>query len=296
MLECPKCSNPLNSGSDQQCPHCGVFFQKLVLTCPTCNHIAKGLEIKKAGICPSCAAEVPGVFQSGRNLSGSVQYSKQGAGSAGRLLARVRRPWTWKGKTVAWLAAIAIGILILRLTGVYGFALLLMSPLLVLLVRTSGAKEVEQKSTTSCTACGGLVSYGAPLCPHCGKKRPSPRPPTKVTRRHLAIASAALGVFLMIAAGSQTGTSPVREQAGWAVSNGAWNGSVSQVEKYLKANLKDPDSFEAIEWGRVVKGKDFYTVSVKYRAKNSFGGYVITHQGFFLDANGNITGVMNLEK
>ena len=44
----------------------------------------------------------------------------------------------------------------------------------------------------------------------------------------------------------------------------------------------DPDSVEYIEWSPVhltyVEGKPFWRVRVKYRAKNSFGGYVISNQ------------------
>jgi hypothetical protein len=33
------------------------------------------------------------------------------------------------------------------------------------------------------------------------------------------------------------------------IENSPWDGSVRQVEKYLKSNLKDPKSYESIEWG-----------------------------------------------
>lgn len=79
------------------------------------------------------------------------------------------------------------------------------------------------------------------------------------------------------------------------VSNSGWDGSVHQVERYLKRNLKDPSSLNVIEWGNVVPGADGgFVVRVKYRAKNSFGGYVIEHQVFSLDAQGNVTGVASL--
>jgi hypothetical protein len=74
------------------------------------------------------------------------------------------------------------------------------------------------------------------------------------------------------------------------VHNSAWDGSVYQAENYLKRNLKDPDSYEAIEWGRVLtrNNGEEYRVRCKYRAKNSFGGYVIGHHVFALDAEGNV--------
>lgn len=54
--------------------------------------------------------------------------------------------------------------------------------------------------TTNCPACGGLVAYGAKSCPHCGKSKPAPsppRPPTKVTKTHLALAALLLIAILM---------------------------------------------------------------------------------------------------
>jgi len=66
--------------------------------------------------------------------------------------------------------------------------------------------------------------------------------------------------------------------------------SVSQVEKYIKNRLKDPDSFEVIEWGDVVKGPDgACQVTCLYRAKNSFGAYVVEDVLIQLDKHGNVT-------
>jgi len=50
--------------------------------------------------------------------------------------------------------------------------------------------------------------------------------------------------------------------------------------------LKDPKSVEYIEWSKVVETYDGYKVRCKYRAKNSFGGYVVENKIFFLDLNG----------
>ena len=75
------------------------------------------------------------------------------------------------------------------------------------------------------------------------------------------------------------------------VENSAWDGSVSQVKKYLRSNLKDPDSYESIEWGNVVKTDNGYMVRHKYRAKNSFGGYMVDNNVFYLDFQGNVVSV-----
>lgn len=75
---------------------------------------------------------------------------------------------------------------------------------------------------------------------------------------------------------------------GIKIENSTWDGSVSQVKKYLKSNLKDPDSYESIEWGKVIETDNGYTIRHKYRAKNSFGGYTIENNIFYLDFKGNV--------
>lgn len=73
------------------------------------------------------------------------------------------------------------------------------------------------------------------------------------------------------------------------IENSAWDGSVYQVKNYLKKNLKDPDSYEGIEWSKVQENSNgTYTVRHKYRARNSFGGMVIENWVFELDENGNV--------
>jgi len=79
------------------------------------------------------------------------------------------------------------------------------------------------------------------------------------------------------------------------VSNSSYDASVSQVVDYLKKNLKEPKSYEGIEWSKVKEETDGYSVYHKYRAKNSFGGYVIEAQIFYLDFGGNVVRVQNVE-
>ena len=82
-------------------------------------------------------------------------------------------------------------------------------------------------------------------------------------------------------------------ERGEVVSNSAWDASVWQVKRYLKKEyLLDPDSYEGIEWSAVnKKANGGYYVRHKYRAKNSFGGYVIENQVFHLNAEGEVIGV-----
>ena len=81
------------------------------------------------------------------------------------------------------------------------------------------------------------------------------------------------------------------QQGNAKVENSSWDGSVSQVKKYLKSTLKDPDSYKSVEWGNVVKTNNGYMVRHKYKAKNSFGGYVMENNVFYLDFSGNVTSV-----
>lgn len=80
------------------------------------------------------------------------------------------------------------------------------------------------------------------------------------------------------------------------VKNNPLDGSVWQVKEYLKQNLKDPHSYESIEWGNVVRTDNGYLIRHKYRAKNSFGGYTIENLIFYIDYEGNITGTLEYTK
>lgn len=73
------------------------------------------------------------------------------------------------------------------------------------------------------------------------------------------------------------------------VSNSPWDSGVYQVKDYLKKTLKDPDSYQSIEWYKVIKTSTGYKVLHKYRARNSFGGYMIETIEFILDSSGNVT-------
>ncbi|SEA19318.1 hypothetical protein SAMN04487851_103146 [Prevotella sp. tc2-28] len=78
------------------------------------------------------------------------------------------------------------------------------------------------------------------------------------------------------------------------VKNNKWNGGVKQVEDYLERTLRDPDSYESIEWSEVKRKEDGFYVRHKYKAKNGFGGNVVTNQLFHLDFSGNVIDVKDL--
>ncbi|TAF48639.1 MAG: hypothetical protein EAZ63_03560 [Runella slithyformis] len=67
-------------------------------------------------------------------------------------------------------------------------------------------------------------------------------------------------------------------------------------ERFLKDNLKDPDSYEEVEHDKFFvenpagkPAKAYIQVSIKYRAKNSFGGYNLSKRCFNFDKATNLT-------
>jgi hypothetical protein len=84
-----------------------------------------------------------------------------------------------------------------------------------------------------------------------------------------------------------------------AIYNSEWDSSVKEVVDFIKNKyLKDPDSYQSISWSSVFKLNDTkavgfasYQVRHKFRAKNSFGGYVVEEKMFKLDYQGNIVDI-----
>jgi len=148
--------------------------------------------------------------------------------------------------------------------------------------------------------CGHEVSSSANACPQCGA-------PVKKSKMKAQFKPGCLGwvviLFILFAvAGSmndkndknnQTKTVRKTQDVKKVCSsyNSPWDGSVSSVKIYLEKMLRDPDSFDAIEWSPISElGDGRCIVRCKYRAKNSFGGYVIENRIFYLDKDGNVTG------
>lgn len=71
--------------------------------------------------------------------------------------------------------------------------------------------------------------------------------------------------------------------------NSAWDAAIKPVQDFLKKNLKDPESVKYDEWSPVILasygGEKCWAVRCRYRAKNSFGGYVLTNQIFYIRNN-----------
>ena len=73
----------------------------------------------------------------------------------------------------------------------------------------------------------------------------------------------------------------------------AWNGYHRGLVRLTEEHLKDPDSFQHINtrhWKNLKDGVFVGTITVvmEYRAKNSFGGYVIGNIAAVYDIEGNL--------
>lgn len=131
----------------------------------------------------------------------------------------------------------------------------------------------------NCKACGAKVSKNAPTCPGCGE------PVKKKSNEDGCWALIILGIFVffiylaMSEDGNEESQIPLTaaEQRAQQIESqfSAWDGAHHHLERLVKANLKDPDSYQHIKTTYRDSGSDAILVEMHYRAKNSFGGYVV---------------------
>lgn len=153
-------------------------------------------------------------------------------------------------------------------------------------------------ATIKCPKCANEASTADPVCRHCGHVLNADQLRSiKNAERDFTIKAITFGVLLLgigwlvYSCSLSSGKSRTVRQSipAEVVSNSAWDGSVHQVVRWLEKNLRDPSSVEYIEWSPVTKvDSGGYRVRVKYRAKNGFGGYVVSNQLFALDADGQV--------
>ncbi len=159
----------------------------------------------------------------------------------------------------------------------------------------------------ACPECKKKISDTAGSCPNCGYKI-TPEKVTEIKKQEqqaqkgctigclsIIVIFFALFLFGVFSSPSTSSSDSTRRRKSSTsssrevVENSGWDGSVLQVKSWLKSNLKDPGSLEFVEWSAVQKTSDGgFMVRVKYRAKNSFGGYVVENKIFYLNSNGSI--------
>lgn len=76
-----------------------------------------------------------------------------------------------------------------------------------------------------------------------------------------------------------------------AVINSPWNGSVEQVEHYLRRHTHDADSMEFIEWGKVRQTPQGFEVRCTFRSRNVLGKVATQSKNFLLTPEGDISDI-----
>lgn len=71
-----------------------------------------------------------------------------------------------------------------------------------------------------------------------------------------------------------------------------FSGAHRGLQRVIKNGLNDPDSYEHIST-TYEDYKDFLIVSTKYRAKNVFGGFVVSEVVAKVSLNGNVVEIRN---
>ena len=143
------------------------------------------------------------------------------------------------------------------------------------------------------------------VCPKCGCSTPNPMyKPVKQDNKHSSWKSVfvIIGFVLLIGITIKNCDSDLFETSKEnridnPVNNTYLDKSTAKVgvKQYLKYNyLKDPDSYEGINWAFGIYDceNNIYFVLHKFRAKNSFGGYVVDQKEFLLDSEGNVIDVI----
>lgn len=163
------------------------------------------------------------------------------------------------------------------------------------LIRNKRMKEIEDMQKVRCPYCNSRINRTANRCNTCDKEISSDQMEQISTKADKEFVARTVGwavliliVFTIFVIRVCRYDDSSRDSSKETVENSSWDGSVAQVKEWMQANLKDPDSVQYIEWSTVQKSYDGYRVRVKYRAKNSFGGYMVEQKIFKLDLLGNV--------
>ena len=157
--------------------------------------------------------------------------------------------------------------------------------------------QISDQPTLCCPFCGytGIIpeqfrSEQYLICPCCHSRLDNPlwiERDRAINKKIKKISFILVIVISVIYVVFDDGSSSFDENP---VTNSGLDASVYQVEQFLDDNLRDPDSYESIDWSPVTETENGYYVRHKYRTRNGFGGMNIENKIFHLDKNGNVTG------
>lgn len=126
--------------------------------------------------------------------------------------------------------------------------------------------------TITCKDCGKQTSDELKYCSHYGNFKPKKKDFSTL----LIIGAGLVATALIFVNASYTKTPSISpeetktEQLKEIISMGR----SFRCESWIKSQLKDPDSFESIETKYLTRSDEVIT-NVKYRARNSFNGFVV---------------------
>lgn len=155
-----------------------------------------------------------------------------------------------------------------------------------------------------CRECRKKISSTAKSCPLCGCPDPRATPlenPKRKTKLSTWLVLIFFGIPLLFAVYSSATKPPpppktAEELRTERIERGfsGWNGAHIKLQRKIKENLKDPESYEHIETFYGDKG-DFLLVRTKYRARNSFGGMTIGEIGAKTSLDGEVIEIVYSE-
>lgn len=125
-----------------------------------------------------------------------------------------------------------------------------------------------------CKGCGKQVHRSAKTCPHCGVSKPG------VNAAHGCFGIIALAIVFIVIVAANDDRKPQAEKTPAELRQdqiikqfSPFSGEHLSLSRYIKANMKNPDSYEHIKTVYVDNG-DYLTVETLYRGTNGFGGVV----------------------
>lgn len=131
-----------------------------------------------------------------------------------------------------------------------------------------------------CRHCKKDVLIDAVFCSSCGKRVQDASVKGNDDWRNLGIAGAIIAALFLLASlsdiggGREASTQPPTHEQQISRGFSAWDGSHRALTSQVKGGLKDPRSFEHVETRYTDHGDNTLTVTMRYRAKNSFGAVV----------------------
>ena len=122
----------------------------------------------------------------------------------------------------------------------------------------------------------------------------------KLTTHFLSILTVCFFIFIAFGSDDEEsktnpdGTPKTERQLKVESQFSSWDGSHPGLERLIKKNMNDPDSYEHVET-RFRDDGDYIFVITKFRGANAFGGKVVNTVSAKVDFNGNVIEIVSQE-